>query len=64
MPFYQIPEKWDTPESGLKYTKKEFDERIAKNVLAMNLEPGSLEDRVMNGIEFLKLDLLFNGTPN
>lgn len=64
MPFYQMPEQWSPLESGLKYTRQEFVERIASNVEAMKLEPGSLEEKIMNTIQFFELDKLFNNAPN
>lgn len=64
MPFYRMPEDWNAPEKGVAYTKEEFDRRIASNVQAMNLAPGSLEETVIGNITFIELDKLFNNAPN
>ena len=62
--FYQLPVEWSAPEKGFAYTTKEFNERIAAHIEVMNLQPGTVEFEVINGMEFMVLDKLFNNAPN
>lgn len=64
MPFYQMPVDWSAPEKGFVYTTKEFNERIASHIEAMNLVLGTMEYEIINQIEFMELDKLFNNAPN
>jgi hypothetical protein len=64
MPFYHMPVDWSEPEKGLVYTNEEFRKRIAANIEALNLQPGTNEFAVINDTQFFLLDRLFNGTPN
>jgi hypothetical protein len=64
MPFYHMPVDWSIPEKGLLYTNEEFNKRIASNVEALSLQPGTREFAVINDTQFFLLDRLFNGTPN
>lgn len=64
MPIYIKPVDWTAPEKGFAYTTQEFNERIASNIQAMNLVPGTLEFAVINEMEFMELDKLFNNAPN
>lgn len=64
MPFYHMLVDWGTPESGVMYFQKELDERIMSHIEAMNLVKGTLEFEIMNKLEFLEIDKLFNNAPN
>lgn len=59
-----MPIEWSAPESGFAYTKEEFEKRIAANIEAMNLVPGTMEHGIINTTEFMELDKLFNNAPN
>ena len=64
MPFYIMPVDWGAPEKGFAYTTKEFNERIANHIEVMSLVPGTKEHEIINQIEFMELDKLFNNAPN
>lgn len=64
MPFYIMPVDWSAPGVGTAYTQTELDQRIMSHVEAMNLVPGTLEYAILNQMEFIELDRLFNNAPN
>lgn len=67
MPFYEMPVEWSAPERGVAYMKEEFDKRVASNIVvleAQGIVPGTLEHAVINDIQFMDLDKLFNSAPN
>jgi len=64
VPFYYMPVDWSAPEKGLLYTNEEFNKRIAANVEALGLQPGTNEYAIINDTQFFLLDKLFNGAPN
>lgn len=64
MPFYDLPIPWLAPDAGVKYTKDEFERRVAIPLASMDLQPGTPEQAIMGNISFMELDKLFNGDSN